>query len=165
MHINCNSWFKVNKRLSNEGSTILELKQERFFKNPEEENSGNDKPIWNIPILITAKSSYPNIFKSVLMDTKILEVDLGKLDNTDWIKLNSNNLGFFRVNYSKKYFEELIVHLDDANKLGSTLDRFGLVSDAFAMVKLNDINQNNSTGEVFLVFNKIIENVTTLCIF
>ena len=164
MHINCNSWFKVNKRLSNEGSTILELKQERFFKNPEE-NSGNDKPIWNIPILITAKSSYPNIFKSVLMDTKILEVDLGKLDNTDWIKLNSNNLGFFRVNYSKKYFEELIVHLDDANKLGSTLDRFGLVSDAFAMVKLNDINQNNSTGEVFLVFNKVIENVTTLCIF
>ena len=109
------------------------MSQERFFKNPGEHNK-NDEVIWNIPIAITTKSSHPNIFKNILMNSKSLEVDLGKLESSDWIKLNADNLGFYRVNYSKKYFEELIAHLDEPNKFGSTLDRFGLVSDAFAMV-------------------------------
>jgi hypothetical protein len=69
------------------------------------------------------------------MTDKKIEINLGNLQNIDWIKLNSDNIGFYRVNYSKEMFDELLYFLEnDLINFGSALDRFQLVSDTFALV-------------------------------
>ena len=69
------------------------------------------------------------------MTDKIIEINLGVLLKINWIKLNSDNVGFYRVNYSKEMFDELLCHLEnDLTNFGSALDRFELVSDTFALV-------------------------------
>jgi hypothetical protein len=69
------------------------------------------------------------------MTDKIIEINLGILQDANWIKLNSDNIGFYRVNYSKEMFDELLYHLEnDITNFGSTLDRFELVADTFALV-------------------------------
>ena len=66
-----------------------------------------------------------------------VEINLGILKEDDWIKLNSDNIGFYRVNYSTELFDNLLIHLEsDITGFGSPLDRFELVSEYFALVIL-----------------------------
>jgi aminopeptidase N len=115
--------------------TILSFRQRRFLKNPERvENDGNNDAVWNIPISISTQSSFPNIHSKVLMNLRELEIDLGSnLSEEDWIKVNSNNMGFFLTKYSHEMFEQILKSLDKngPNEFGSSLDRFGLLNESF----------------------------------
>ncbi|CAF0941231.1 unnamed protein product [Brachionus calyciflorus] len=144
----------ASSRLDQNKNTILILEQEQFYNCPLEKTEHNDK-IWNIPISIVIKSSFPNIFKAFLLDKKICEFELGKIEDDEWIKINADNIGFYKVNYSKELFDRFFRNLDDTIKLGSSLDRYGLINDAFSFVFSGDLK----AGELMRVL-KIFKNET-----
>ncbi len=121
----------VNKRIDQSGHTILELKQEKYLRI----SSMDDETLkWNIPISILTKSSHPNIHSTIFMTEKAIEVDIGCLNQSDWIKLNQNNVDFFRVKYSQQLFESILDGLNDPIRFASSMDRNQLLNDAFDLV-------------------------------
>ncbi len=109
----------------------MSLNQERFFSNGDKPTV-EENTLWKVPISIITKSSFPNVFKHILLEKRSDEIDLGVIEDSDWIKLNLNSVGFYRTNYSKTLLDKL-VHLVKDKTLHPT-DRLGLQSDAFAMV-------------------------------
>ena len=73
-----------------------------------------------------------------------MQIDLGHIEQTEIIYLNADNVGFYRVQYSKEMFENILRQLNEEKciKFGSSLDRFGFVSDTFALVILNQYLKN-----------------------
>ena len=70
------------------------------------------------------------------MTEQTMQVDLGNsIGNDDMVYLNADNVGFYRVEYSKEMFERICAEIGGGENLfGSSLDRFGFVSDTFALV-------------------------------
>eukprot|EP00301_Raphidiophrys_heterophryoidea_P000550 c10276_g3_i1.p1 GENE.c10276_g3_i1~~c10276_g3_i1.p1 ORF type:complete len:512 (-),score=112.16 c10276_g3_i1:140-1675(-) len=116
-------------RVSREGSTLV-LSQFRHLSsgvNPE------DTSTWTVPISILT-SSEPKIVK-VTLEGRETRVDLSHvLAPSDqfshvWFKVNPAQTGFYRVQYSKALTQYVVLSLAHI----SAADRWGVVSDAFAM--------------------------------
>lgn len=69
-----------------------------------------------------------------LMDRKLFEIDIGAIEETDWIKINNENVGFYLVEYSNDLSEQLIKALNPSDRFSTPLDRFGILNDAFSLV-------------------------------
>ncbi len=129
---NSNPLFsKVERSVNADNHTILRLSQERFFSNGEVPSEA-DNYLWKIPITVVTKSSFPKIHQQILLEKRSDEVDLGVIDENDWVKLNDHSIGFYRTNYSTTMFEKLLDPIKQ--KLFHPTDRAGLQSDAFALV-------------------------------
>lgn len=143
----------VSKHVNESHHTILKLKQRRFFKNAQK-TSNTSNVIWKIPITIKTRSSFPNLHAKVLMDQTECEIDLGKLDSSDYIILNSDCQGFYRCFYSEDLLNNIINQLKDSNSLfGTTLDRITILNDAFALTWSNDLSASD-LFELMLLFSK-----------
>jgi puromycin-sensitive aminopeptidase len=120
----------VTCELDRSGNTILNLKQKRFLANGEDDESSG---LWQIPITVSTKSSYPAIRLTYLMQTKTATLDLGRLlDNaSDWILLNHDFVNFHRTFYSINMLRAIS---SDLNRL-SSIDRLSLLSDTYAIVQ------------------------------
>jgi puromycin-sensitive aminopeptidase len=110
------------------GKRRLHLRQTRYLA----DGSTDEQTLWQIPITIIKTS---NVTEPVrfLMTQAEQEIVLDNVASDEWVKLNADTSGFYRVQYS----EDMLKHLLGAihsGKLG-VLDRFGLVSDLFAIVK------------------------------
>jgi hypothetical protein len=127
--------IQASKRLTVEGHTILVVSQTKFSKTGSEKINENDT-IWNIPITVCVKSTYPYIHRQIMMNSKSIEIDLGVLESDEWIKVNKDNIGFYLTFYSSEMFENLLLNLSDPNNYASPLDRFGVVNEAFFAVRL-----------------------------
>jgi hypothetical protein len=90
----------------------------------------NDDTFWKIPVIISTKSTYPKINTKVVLETPCVELNLGKMDKTDWILLNTNTISFHRTIYAPDLFDLL---KNDIDKLNPS-DRLMLQNNAFAFV-------------------------------
>ena len=69
------------------------------------------------------------------MDSQTCEIDLGVLVESDYILLNSDYLGFYRCQYSRDMFNDILKALRNSEAtLGSSLDRISILNDVFALV-------------------------------
>ncbi|SMD30244.1 M1 family metallopeptidase [Picrophilus oshimae] len=100
----------------------LSLKQERFLLN------GSDNRIWKVPLTI----KYKNGIKSMLLSKDYDEIDL----NGDFIKINADESGFYRVLYDEAFYNDLDL------KYLSNLDAWGIVNDAYAFLLADRIDMN-----------------------
>lgn len=91
--------------------TTLHLRQQHFRI-----GSGSDERIWNIP-LFSLNLSLPELF-----DTKDVSVPFKK----DFIKINSQDQGYFITHYDKELEKNLLHNLDNL----SAIDRLQFLSDA-----------------------------------
>lgn len=125
--------IKASKILDAKNHTILKLEQKRFYKNSESKQIFNT--LWKVPITIKTKSSSPNIHLKVLIEQQSFEIDLGILDKSDYILLNSDYEGFYRCHYSKEMFTDILNEIRESKTLlASSLDRIAILNDAFALV-------------------------------
>ena len=124
----------VSKRVSDR--TILVVSQASFLKNKSDDDD-KAEALWNIPITIGVKSTYPRIHKKFLINSKGAEIDLGVLKSDDWIVVNVNNSGFYATQYSSEMFEDMLTSLANPNEYGSSLDRYGVINNAFLAVSSN----------------------------
>ena len=144
---------KVEKSINNQNHTILKLSQKRFLKNTAAPNSEEHNIVWQVPITVITKSSFPALKASVLMESQSLELDLGPLPHkTEWILLNSEFMGFYRIRYSLEMFSDIVEALENPTLFGSSLDRIALINDAFALV-------SNLNTKLLILINLIIVGI------
>jgi puromycin-sensitive aminopeptidase len=102
----------------------LKLKQQRFIADG---SADKDNLQWKIPITIITKSNPKSIAHQVLMNKPEITITLDNISENDWIKLNYNSIGLYRVLYETKTLERLIEPI--ANKTISPQDRLMIQHD------------------------------------
>ncbi|KPM02452.1 aminopeptidase-like protein 1 [Sarcoptes scabiei] len=105
-----------------------------LFDNTEESKQLKQK--WIVPItLISNDAINRNVY---WLETEQINIPLRKISN-NWLKLNVNQSGFYRVNYEKVIWRELIRFLmttkPDQHRL-SPSDRAGLIDDALTLMRI-----------------------------
>lgn len=105
----------------------LLLSQTRFFLSPKSKKESNDTTVWEVPLALEASSGQ---VKETLLMTKKTHV-LPNVQKTAWFKINTQEVGFFRVAYPKTNLKNLEVPI--AQKTLSAEDRFGIIRDVFAL--------------------------------
>lgn len=111
---------------------VLTLKQEKFCsdgKLPDAEKS----TIWMAPITFITASSPTKPVHETLLSTAQSSVTIAGVPDGDWIKLNQDTVGVYRVQYSPDMLQELLPAIQ--SKTLPPLDRLGLQNDLFAMVQ------------------------------
>ncbi|KAI6191934.1 Aminopeptidase [Aphelenchoides bicaudatus] len=121
----------VEEERLGDGKRRLRLKQTRFLA-----DGSTDNQTWQIPITIIKESDPSKPFHKFLMTDRSQEVVIEVPDN-EWIKINSEFSGFYRVQYSDEMLKPLLSAVQ-TRKLG-VLDRFNLSSDLSALVKASKI--------------------------
>ena len=86
---------------------------------------------WKIPITVFTKSNPKKVFQQVLLDKPEITLTLENVPADDWIKLNFNSIGLYRV----KYQSESLARLNDpiSKKTISPQDRLMIQNDVAAL--------------------------------
>lgn len=109
---------------------LLRLKQERFIA----DGSADEEHLqWKIPITIVTKSNPKAIAQQILMDKPEETITVTDIADDDWIKLNYNSIGLYRV----KYQSETLARLNEpiSTKSISPQDRLMIQDDVAALCK------------------------------
>ena len=112
-------------------SGVLRLTQRHFAYRDE---AVTDRR-WAVPLLITmAERPEPHaepvvVLEKVLLDDAELRIPLP--EQLDWVLVNTESTGFYRVDYERELREALLAHAQD--ELSAT-ERYALVDDAWALV-------------------------------
>ena len=117
----------------------LKLEQRRYFMNDQHSDL-----VWRIPLSVKGVKGTKNI----LMDEKSMEINVG-----DYVKLNSDGNGFFRVIYE----EEFYTNLKDKVQFFSDIDRAEIVNDAYSLL----LSGKMTVDKYFRILNDLIPGVTT----
>jgi puromycin-sensitive aminopeptidase len=128
--------LKVVKENWQDDKVVLELEQTWFLADgsdiPEE---GRDK-VWTIPILTCTPAGTQE--DMILMREKTASITIPLKSKDSWVKLNAGQEVPMRVQYS----EEMLCRLSKAvanKEMKSSVDRVGLILDAYALVKAKKI--------------------------
>ncbi|UJR20817.1 hypothetical protein I4U23_023929 [Adineta vaga] len=118
----------VTEEQQSNKTRVLKLTQQRFIA----DGSVDDENLqWKIPITIFTKSNPNAIVKQILMDKPEVTVALENVSEDDWIKLNYNSIGLYRVKYESKTLARLNEPI--ANKTLSPQDRLIIQNDVAAL--------------------------------
>ncbi|CAF1117408.1 unnamed protein product [Adineta steineri] len=107
---------------------VIKLTQQRFIADG---STDDDNLQWTIPITIFTKSNPKSIAKEILMDKPEITITLENISEDDWIKLNYNSIGLYRVKYEPKTLARLNEPI--ANKILSPQDRLMIQDDVAAL--------------------------------
>ncbi len=109
-------------------------RQRRFFYEHVVDPDGDDEGArWDVPLSVRTAVTAP---ASVLMNgqTATIQVPLPAVSpRGDWIKVNPDQTGFYRTNYSEDEWARLKRGIDRRNL--SSADRLGLQNDAYALAR------------------------------
>ena len=109
----------------------LILSQERFVYDRLLEYHGPEPEVWRVPIRVTQGSGEP---AALLMDGRQGRISLeGSKESSQpsWFKVNTQQTGFFRVNYSPEDWERLVPTIRSQELPAS--DRLGIQNDAYSL--------------------------------
>ena len=113
-----------------ESGLSLEVRQERFvFDSVLGEDTGDDEEqVWPVPLTVAADGASVTAH---LVSGATGTVDVATPTQPDWFKVNPDQTGFYRVNYTDTDRERLAALVAD-RALPAT-DRLGIQNDAFAL--------------------------------
>ncbi|EEC12055.1 aminopeptidase, putative [Ixodes scapularis] len=117
---------------------ILSLTQEKFSA---DRRSSKDGSLWMVPISIITSKDPTAVAKQILLESSSTDVVLEGVSSTEWVKLNLGTVGCYRTHYSPEMLSQLIPAVKNKELL--PLDRFGLLHDMVALVRLNLISYVN----------------------
>ena len=113
-----------------DGGLALEVRQERFvYDSILGEDSGDDEEqVWPVPLTVTAAGAP---ITARLVNAASDTVPVAAPSEPDWFKVNPDQTGFYRVNYTDTDRERLATVVAD-RALPAT-DRLGIQNDAYAL--------------------------------
>lgn len=110
---------------------VLKLTQEKF--NADGQTVEGESSQWMVPIGICTKACPDSPAQTVLMKEPTMTVTLENVKEGDWVKLNFDSVGVFRVQYSSEMLASLIPAIKD--KTLGPRDRLGIQNDLFALCR------------------------------
>ncbi|PIR83629.1 aminopeptidase [Candidatus Kaiserbacteria bacterium CG10_big_fil_rev_8_21_14_0_10_51_14] len=110
-----------------ESGKYFNLKQSRFFASPLSEKHAHDHTLWHVPVSFQTGSRKRDRF---IMNGRTVQFQ--KADKS-WIKLNVNESGFYRTQYSDR-LRGLLAEPIRTKRL-KTRDRLGLARDIMALAE------------------------------
>ncbi|XP_062535538.1 aminopeptidase N [Armigeres subalbatus] len=134
-------------------SKSIEFTQERFiFKDPSNDThskKGEEHPLWWIPITFTTlgesdfNSTKPNVWMKA--EDKLVLQDMD-IPNHDWMVVNIQQTGYFRVNYDHRNWGMIVDHLMDKRKHTEIApsNRAQLIDDALNLARGGYLNYSTA---------------------
>ncbi|NXS95125.1 AMPN Aminopeptidase, partial [Jacana jacana] len=123
-------------------TTTGTISQKHFLLDP---NSVVDRPsifnyTWIVPItwMTNLKNATPE--DRFWLTQESATNDTFKLSNPNWLLLNLNVSGYFRVNYNKENWDRLLDQLSRDHKLIPVINRAQIIDDAFNLARAKYIN-------------------------
>jgi puromycin-sensitive aminopeptidase len=110
----------------------IKLEQSRFFSSTISKTTTKNKTVWEIPLNVYDVKTKTH--KQILFNSKTSNI---KKNNTNPLKFNFAETGFFRVDYPAQMLKAL--HPAIKSKQLMALDRLGLVRDAFALAEAGEL--------------------------
>ncbi|XP_001358398.3 glutamyl aminopeptidase [Drosophila pseudoobscura] len=115
--------------------TEYKLTQKRFLSNPNDYDADHEPSEfnyrWSIPITYT--TSGESTVQRVWFYHDQSEITITLPAAVQWIKFNSEQVGYYRVNYAEALWESLATELVATPSTFSSGDRASLLNDAFAL--------------------------------
>lgn len=140
-----------------EGKNQYKLTQERFLIDPE--SAAKETMVseynykWYIPLTyITDKSTD---VKREWFRNDMTEVLINVPEDTKWLKINKNQVGYYRVRYQPEMWIALNNALEADIESMSVLDRAHLLNDAFSLAEAQQVSY-----EIALEMTKYLKNET-----
>jgi puromycin-sensitive aminopeptidase len=115
-----------------EGGLALEVNQERFvFDSVLGDSSDDDEEqVWPVPLTVTAEGAG---LTATLVNAATGTVTVATPSDPDWFKVNPDQTGFYRVNYTDEDWDRLVPVIE--NQVLPATDRLGIQNDAYALAK------------------------------
>lgn len=110
---------------------VLTLTQKKFCAGGP--FTGNDGPLWMIPVAISTSEAPSSAKITVMLDERTKTVELKNVKPEEWVKLNPGTLGFYRVQYSSEMLERLLPGIRNLSLL--PVDRLSLQNDLFSLAR------------------------------
>ncbi|XP_047138119.1 puromycin-sensitive aminopeptidase isoform X1 [Hydra vulgaris] len=105
-----------------ESQRTVTITQKKFSSN----GSFDSKKLWSVPVALKTSKKH---FIKVLMNEEEIILNIDNMLDCDWVKINPEIIGFYRVSYS----QEMMIQLQSAINQFSTIDRLNFVNDLFAL--------------------------------
>lgn len=128
-----NNWVSVKgypvlivKQEEEDGKQFLTISQQLFSVTPSKSN-----PEWMIPITISTELNPTKIAVKLVLNKKSTRIEIPGVSADNWIKVNHNSTGFYRVQYSKDMISKLRHGV--ISKSLPSMDRYGLLSEITAL--------------------------------
>ena len=124
----------LQARTERDGDAVhLRLSQRRFLNEHLLDEREEDPTLWKVPVSVAQQGMAGG--PAFLMEERDLRMPLPKADAgpRNWIKVNTGQTGFYRVDYPAEDWEKLrnaVLALELP-----TIDRLGLQSDAYALAR------------------------------
>ena len=116
-----------------DGGLTLEVKQERFvFDSVLGDGAGEDdeEQVWPVPLTVAADGAGVT---ATLVNAATGTVAVETPAEPDWFKVNPEQTGFYRVNYTDADWDRLVPVIE--NRTLPATDRLGIQNDAYALAK------------------------------
>ena len=116
-----------------ESGLALEVKQERFvFDSVLGDGAGEDdeEQVWPVPLTVTADGTGVT---ATLVNAATGAVTVETPSEPEWFKVNPEQTGFYRVNYTDADWDRLVPVIE--NRILPATDRLGIQNDAYALAK------------------------------
>jgi glutamyl aminopeptidase len=119
------------------------ITQKRFLTDPnaEETEVSEFNYKWSIPITWFT-NTYSEVKSVWFMNTQ--DKIVLPADNVNWIKINKDQIGYYRVNYETSMWESLTEALKADINIMSVLDRAHLLHDAFSLAQAQQIEYSTA---------------------
>ena len=113
------------------GHLELELSQERFVYDRILGEAEPEPMVWQVPVRLAYPGAPPSVSATVMSDPETKIRSETATAPPPWFKVNPQQTGFFRVNYSTEDWQRLVPAIE-SSVLPAT-DRLGIQNDAYAL--------------------------------
>ncbi|XP_052782181.1 putative aminopeptidase-2 isoform X1 [Mya arenaria] len=124
----------------------LRFQQSRFLKNSAANDTGKyPSPFnyrWRIPITYTT-SKAPTFAENISytwLDQEFADVTITPMNDGDWVLVNVNQYGVYRVNYAASNWNALVKQLKAKHEVISTINRAQIINDAWSLSKAGQLS-------------------------
>lgn len=124
--------ISVTSEIGHNGLTI-NLSQERFVYDNILGNQSSPQMQWQVPVRVLVPKEDQSSSTSIVSESKSSVTLPGISAHPQWFKLNPDQTGFFRVNYTSTDWQNLIPGIE--SQILSATDRLGIQNDAYALSK------------------------------
>ena len=114
---------------------VVSLTQNKFTADSSVMTREEEDALWIIPVTIVSQSK-PNKVVQLLMRTRSHEVRLSNVSADEWIKVNHESSGFYRLQYTASMQQQLLKAVQ--NKELSPIDRATFLDDLLQQAKRSD---------------------------